>query len=90
MDETAMAFLQPLAKAATKLTVRKVSEGEAIPLLGSHFGGEPYAEIGESWPICPVCNIDLTFICQIDVASGFHEKPKGIGSISISGCVRLA
>lgn len=86
MDEAAISLLKPLAKVATKLTPRKISEGESIPLTGSHFGGEPYAEIGERWPSCPDCHVDLTFICQIDVASGFHEKPKGIDLFTFFYC----
>ena len=86
MDETVTSLLRPLAKVATKLTPRKVMDGEVIPLLGSHFGGQPYVEIGERWPSCPTCKIDLTFICQIDVASGFHKKPKGIDLFTFFYC----
>jgi len=85
MDE-AVRLLGPLAKVATKLTPRKVRKGEVIPLMASHIGGEPYAEIGEAWPGCPTCKTDLTFICQIDTASGFHEKPKGIDLFTFFYC----
>lgn len=86
MDETVTSLLKPLAKVATKLIPRKAVEGEFIPLLESHFGGWPYAQIDEQWPCCPVCKVDLTFICQIDVASGFHEKPKGIDLFTFFYC----
>jgi uncharacterized protein YwqG len=86
MDEALTSLLTPLAKVATKLTPRKVTEEEVIPLLASRFGGQPYAEVGEAWPSCPTCKTDLTFICQIDVASGFHEKPKGIDLFTFFYC----
>ena len=86
MNEAVTSLLRPLAKLATKLTPRKVLKGEVIPLTGSHFGGQPYAEIGERWPTCPTCKTDLTFICQIDTASGFHEKPTGIDLFTFFYC----
>lgn len=86
MDEALTTFLKPLAKVATKLIPRKMMEGESLPFTGSHFGGQPYAEIGERWPSCPTCKTDLTFICQIDVASGFHEKPNGIDVFTFFYC----
>lgn len=86
MDEAVTSLLRPLAKVATKLTLRKAMEGEMIPLMGSHIGGRPYAEIGERWPSCPVCKTDLTFICQIDMAYGFHEKSEGIDLFTFFYC----
>jgi len=86
MDDAVTSLLRPLAKTATKLTLRKVKKREVIPLTGSHFGGQPYAEIGERWPSCPTCKIDLTFICQIDLTAGFHEKPKGIDLFTFFYC----
>jgi uncharacterized protein YwqG len=86
MDEALTSLLRRLAKVATKLIPRKVMEGEIVSLLESHFGGQPYAEIGEAWPSCPVCNTDLTLICQIDVTSGFHEKPNGIDLFTFFYC----
>ena len=86
MDEALTSLVKPLAKVATKLTPRRVAEGDAIPLTDSHFGGQPYAEIGEQWPSCPVCKVDLTFICQLNVASGFHEKPKDIDLFTFFYC----
>ena len=86
MDDAVTSLLKPLAKTATKLTPRKLKKKEVIPLTGSHFGGQPYAEIGERWPSCPTCKIDLTFICQIDLTSGFHEKPKDIDLFTFFYC----
>ena len=86
MDEAVTALIKPLAKVATKLTPRMATESDLIPLTASHFGGLPYAEIGEQWPICPVCNVDLTFICQLDVTSGFHEKFKGVDLFTFFYC----
>ena len=86
MHEAVTSLLRPLARVATKLTPRKVKKGGVVALLASHFGGQPYAEIGERWPICPTCKTDLTFICQIDMASGFHEKPKGIDLFTFFYC----
>lgn len=86
MGEAITSLLRSLAKVATKLNPEKVSEGEAYALTESRFGGEPYAEIGESWPNCPTCKTPLTFICQIDTTSGFHPKPKGIDLFTFFYC----
>lgn len=86
MDKAVTSLLKPLARVATRLSPQQVLDETAISLTGSHFGGQPYAEIGERWPSCPTCKTDLTFICQIDTASGFHEKPKGIDLFTFFYC----
>ena len=38
----------------------------------SHFGGTPYAEEGDAWPICPVTGYPLDFVFQINLAHCPH------------------
>ena len=78
MHEEIGSLLQPLAKTATKLEPKKVRDEASLPLTGSHFGGIPYAEADEEWPVCPTCKTSLNFICQIDTASGFKRQPDGV------------
>lgn len=86
MHDEISALLQPLAKIATKLEPKKAGDETRLPLTGSHFGGIPYAEAGEEWPVCPTCKRSLTFICQIDTASGFHQQPQGVALFTFFYC----
>lgn len=45
-------------------------DGSAQDLsTASKFGGKPYFEEGERWPICAKCEKQETFICQLDLRS---------------------
>jgi uncharacterized protein YwqG len=44
-------LVKPFIKDATKITVKKSSETLKDSQLKSHFGGQPYFEKGEEWPI---------------------------------------
>jgi uncharacterized protein YwqG len=76
----------PLAKTATKLNLRKINKPDNIPITATYFGGQPYAENGDEYPVCPACRRPLAFICQIDLTKGFHEKPEGISLFSFFYC----
>lgn len=57
-------LLQPLIKSALKLDPKSdPAAGQAS--CESKFGGLPYAESGDTWPSCPKCKKELTFINQI-------------------------
>jgi uncharacterized protein YwqG len=68
------------------LKPRKVRDEASLPLIGSHFGGIPYAEAGEEWPVCPTCKTSLTFIGQIDTKSGFNQPPEGVALFTFFYC----
>jgi len=74
MNEEIAKIIKPLAKSATKLNLRKAQNFEELPIAGTHFGGEPYFEKGEEYPVCSTCQNPLTFICQIDTTEDFHKK----------------
>jgi uncharacterized protein YwqG len=86
MNERLAEILKPLAVPATKLSLRKARKQEGLPVTGTHFGGEPYLEAGEEYPVCPVCENALTFICQIDASESFHKKREGIKLFTFFYC----
>lgn len=51
---------------ATLLKFIPASEADSLPIVGTKLGGIPYAEMGETWPHCPRCSSELTFIGQFD------------------------
>lgn len=57
-------LLRPLVKKAIKLEPRADDEA-SVASCESKFGGTPYAEVGDSWPSCPTCKKELTFVNQI-------------------------
>jgi uncharacterized protein YwqG len=86
MHDEVTALLRPLARVATKLEPKKVRDAASLPITGSHFGGAPFAEAGEEWPVCPTCQTSLAFICQINTASGFHRPPEGVDLFTFFYC----
>ena len=59
-------LLKPLIKNATRL--EPIANESAVKASCiSKMGGAPYAETGDSWPLCPTCTKELTFIVQ------FHD-----------------
>ncbi|PHS02986.1 MAG: hypothetical protein COA78_19665 [Blastopirellula sp.] len=58
------ALLKPLIKNAIKMTPHADENAESAS-CESKFGGLPYAEENDSWPCCPRCKNDLTFIVQL-------------------------
>ena len=58
------ALLQPLIKEGIRLVPTKDSIANYAS-CESKFGGSPYAEKDDVWPVCPTCAKELTFIIQI-------------------------
>jgi uncharacterized protein YwqG len=56
--------IAPLIKPAIKLEVIDNEQAEAAS-CESKIGGQPYAEQGDCWPVCPDCNNELSFVCQL-------------------------
>jgi hypothetical protein len=59
-------LLRTHLRPARKLHLTPVEDARSLLPLGTHFGGRPYAEKGESWPVCPSCKKSLTFIGQFE------------------------
>ena len=57
-------LLKPLIKEALKL-MPKENDSEKPSNEKSKYGGLPYAETGDKWPICPACNKQLLFVSQM-------------------------
>lgn len=53
---------------ATRLVVlNRVESEQETPVLGTHFGGRPYFEAGESWPTWGPESRPYDVVCQIDI-----------------------
>jgi hypothetical protein len=48
-------------------------------LLETRFGGRPYAEADDRWPICGGCGAGLTFVFQWNLAECPHTQECGLG-----------
>lgn len=59
------ALLKPLIKPALKLTA-KSDKGAIHGCCSNKFGGMPYGEAQDQWPVCAMCKDELTFIVQIE------------------------
>jgi uncharacterized protein YwqG len=57
---------------ATVVTVREAHDDGGRGPLDTKFGGAPYAEAGDAWPICR-CGRALTFVFQWNRAQLRHE-----------------
>lgn len=85
IDEELAQLLRPLVRQRTLLTLKQ-AEAPALPVLGSHFGGRPYLEAGEAWPICPTCGLALGLICQINMAEDAPEMPPDVALLTFFYC----
>ena len=62
------AAVQAAGKAATALVVeRAVPQAHVFPATASHFGGNPYFEIGDIWPVRPKDARPHDFVCQVNL-----------------------
>lgn len=65
-------LLKPLIRECTQL-IPEPSDNAYAQSTVSKFGGLPYCEAGETWPICPTCKNGLTFICQLNTDDYKHR-----------------
>ena len=70
--QTLEGMLKPLILRTSVLEVRKAPS--SMSALESKFGGTPYYEMGETWPVCPTCHKPLAFICQLDLRDTILEN----------------
>ena len=63
------AAVRAAARPATALKVnRRAPEGFVFPPTSTHFGGDPYAEAGESWPMYGDGKKPYDFVCQVNLS----------------------
>jgi len=75
--------LTPIVK---EVTILELDDSTAPKHTSSYFGGNPYAEEGDIWPICPTCEKALDFICQMNFKDCEHESRPKIGLFSFFYC----
>lgn len=85
-NEDIATIITPLIKPASIVELRQAPTPEQLSTLSSHFGGKPYAEVDESWPVCPQCKRPLSFICQINMSDCKHETIPWIGLFTFFYC----
>lgn len=54
-----------LAKPVTRFRATKLKPGETLPITATRFGGTPYAEAGEQWPM--LGNYPFDFVAQFNL-----------------------
>ncbi|MBI5172580.1 MAG: DUF1963 domain-containing protein [Candidatus Melainabacteria bacterium] len=62
-------LLQKYARPAYQAVLSPAPTDGSTEEFASKFGGAPYFEEGESWPVCTKCGKQETFICQLDLRS---------------------
>ena len=68
---------QPCAagKGATALVVENgLPQGHVFPATATHFGGNPYFETGDTWPVLAKDGRPYDFVCQVNL-SDCPERP---------------
>ena len=62
------AVVHSAGKPATELIVEEaVSEDHVFPAAATHFGGTPYFEAGDAWPILADDGRPYDFVCQVNI-----------------------
>ena len=79
--------LEPLIKPAAVLTLKQTDAPDRLSIAGSHFGGQPYAEEGDTRPVCPKCENGLTFICQVNAAKIKTQPVPDVGLFTFFYCL---
>src|SRR5881296_1731575 len=79
-------LVEPLVRKATALKLTKTDESTSFSKIESRFGGPPYAEAGEVWPICKGCEKPLSFICQVNLRQLKHPEIDGVGLFTFFYC----
>lgn len=82
--------LKPILREATALELYQLQPGQRVTSVATKFGGSPYAEIQDEWPLCPSCGDGLTFICQVNAADCFHRMPSKIALFSFFYCTQCS
>jgi uncharacterized protein YwqG len=67
-------LLKPLLKPCTRLILNPDRSAKAQSLQ-TKFGGLPYLESHDEWPMCSACGNALVFIAQFNLSDCAHETP---------------
>ena len=80
MLASALLALKSMLSLSSRLTLVKST---AEDLLDGHittqFGGMPYLELEDRWPVCDTDNEAMTFLCQLDAREHLHPTIEGAG-----------
>jgi uncharacterized protein YwqG len=74
--------LRPLAR---RCAIASLRPRTGLALTDSKFGGLPYAEEGDDWPVCK-CGMPMAFICQMDVRTAGLSEELGLGFFTFFYC----
>lgn len=75
---TLLDIIRPLLLPASRISTVGLPRGLSSPITSTKFGGHPYAELDEDWPICGGCEEGLSFIFQCNLAECPHQKATGL------------
>jgi hypothetical protein len=82
------AAVRAVGKRATALVVESsVADSHVFPATATHFGGNPYFEAGESWPI--VDGRPYDFVCQVNLEECADRPEVPFDLFTIFLCWRL-
>lgn len=84
-------FLQKIGRPAYQILPIENKTDEILAkeqlLTASKFGGDPYFEAGEQWPICSKCENAESFICQLDLRQAKDAQlPSSFGLLTFFYC----
>lgn len=88
MEHSVETLLKSVKKTASLL--RLEPRPDDLPQTASKFGGVPYSEQGEEWPVCAGCRAPLSFICQVDLKETALRIGPGIGFFTFFYCWECA
>lgn len=83
--ERQMEILRPHRRETTVLQPRVLDEDEVLPPRASRLGGVPYAEAGDTWPMCG-CGRPLAFVGQLDPADAPSHPVPDFGLFTLFMC----
>ena len=85
LEQLLQKYSRPAYQALLSAQQTKLNAQELV--VSSKFGGTPYFEQGESWPVCYQCKKQETFICQLDLrACPAVSLPEHFGLLSFFYC----
>lgn len=88
MEDSIDKLLKSVKKTASLL--RLEPRPDDLPAIASKFGGVPYIQQGEDWPVCTGCQAPLSFICQMDLKETALRIRTGTGFFTLFYCWECA
>jgi len=74
-------------KPATALIVEEaIPEGHVFPPTATHFGGNPYFELGDTWPTLGDDERPYDFLCQVNLNDCPHRPDVPFDLITVFFC----